>query len=167
MSRITRFFRNIFASENRVTILFWQLSCVFLGTSQCASTKTMKSTKSQYLWEGRRATRSNKEMFGLCRWEYLTKNSMNKKSIIHLVTKTNEDATKVLFSCSMFAVKLCDTRALFIFCIYIYDISTHALGLFMSVFDEWVSNDEMWEEDKYRDQTKPQRHGVEITHVAL
>ena len=48
-----------------------------------------------------------------------------------------------------------------------YDISTHALGLFMSVFDEWVSNDEMWEEDKYRNQTKPHSHGVEITHVAL
>ena len=61
---------------------------------------------------------------------------MNKKSIIHLVTKTNEDATKVLFSCSMFAVKLCDTKTLFIFCKYIYNISTHALGLFMSVFDE-------------------------------
>ena len=45
---------------------------------------------------------------------------MNKNSIIHLVTKTNEDATKVLFSCSMFAVKLCDTRALFIFCKYIF-----------------------------------------------
>ena len=95
------------------------------------------------------------------------KNSMNKKSIIHLVTKTNEDATKVLFSCSMFAVKLCDTRALFIFCKYIYNISTHALGLFMSVFDEWVNNDAMWEEDKYRNQTKPHSHGVEITHVAL
>ena len=45
---------------------------------------------------------------------------MNKMSIIHLVTKTNEDATKVLFSCSMFAVKLCDKRALFIFCKYIF-----------------------------------------------
>ena len=55
---------------------------------------------------------------------------MNKKSIIHLVTKTNEDATKVLFSCGMFAVKLCDKRALFIFCkyMYIYNISTHAQG---------------------------------------
>ena len=92
---------------------FWHILCLFLGTSQGASTKKRKSTKSQYLWEGRRATRSNQKMFWL-------KNSMNKKSIIHLVTKTNEDATKVLFSCSMFAVKLCDKRALFIFCKYIF-----------------------------------------------
>ena len=82
---------------------------------------------------------------------------MNKMSIIHLVTKTNEDATKVLFSCSMFAVKLCDKRAIFIFCkyMYIYNISTHAQGWFISVFEyEWVSNDEMSEADKYRNQTK-------------
>ena len=45
---------------------------------------------------------------------------MNKKSIIHLVTKTNEDATKVLFSGSVFTVKLCDKRALFILCKYIF-----------------------------------------------
>ena len=152
MSRIKHFFRNFFASKNRATIFFLQLLCLFLDTSQCASTKKRKSTKSQYLWEGKKATRSNQEMFWL-------KNSMNKKSIIHLVTKTNEDATKVLFSCSMFAVKLCDKRALFIFCkyMYIYNISTHAQGWFISVFDEWVSNDEMSEADKYRNQTKPLR----------
>ena len=69
---------------------------------------------------------------------------MNKKSIIHLVTKTNEDATKVLFSCRMFAVKLCDTRALFIFCKYIYNISTHALGLFMYESFATVGESRVW-----------------------